>query len=223
MSESRQIEQKVNPMRVPAHEGDYNRQTDSPKSDGWACTAVTAYTVCICALAAASIVWFVYAIIALSNSSASEFKETCSESNIWASLLVAAISVGLSNLDNVCGTRDEDGKKRPNIVVIVIQLGSTTFSSVEVFRGCAMDHLRDALAYKLQFWMVVITYGIWAIGVVAVCGLCVVACREDDEERRKRMARAEQISQQLTDIQLRLDEAGGKQSVVPVSNHVESV
>ena len=202
MSESKEIEHKMNPMRVPTKDEDYNRQTSSPGCSS--CTTAVAATVCIGAVMAASIVWIVYAIIALSGTTPSDYQDTCPSSNIWASLLGAVISIGLSNLDNMCGSRDEHGTKKPNVVIIVIQMGSATFSSVEVFRGCAMEHLNNTLAYKLQFWMVVITYSIWAICVITACGLCYVACREQGEEHRRRQALGTEIIQKLDTIKLDL-------------------
>jgi hypothetical protein len=212
MSESRHIENNMQPQLAHLDFDQANLlHQDLPRvgTARLAIGAAGAATACIGALVVASIVWFVYAIISLFGTSSADFQDTCPASNLWVSLLVAVISNGLSSLDNMCGNRDKDGKKKTNVVIIVIQMGSVTFSSVEVFRGYAMDNL-NGTPYKLQFWLVVITYSIWSLGVIAACRLYAVDCRERDEERRRHNVRAS-IIQQFDDININLEKSKAAQ------------
>ena len=212
MSDSRHIENNMQPQLAHLDFDQANLlHQDLPRvgTARLAIGAAGAATACIGALVVASIVWFIYAIISLFGTLSADFQDTCPASNLWASLLVAVISNGLSSLDNMCGNRDKDGNKKTNVVIIAIQMGSITFSSVEVFRGYAMDNL-NGTPYKLQFWLVVITYSIWSLGVIAACRLYAVDCRERDEERRRHNVRAS-IIQQFDDININLEKSKAAQ------------
>lgn len=163
MSQRTQNEQNVNRIDASNDDPEYNNKADMVEPVKCESTVGIAMMVSTCVLIAATIVWIVYAIIALSNSSPSEFQSTCSDSNLWTSLLVSVISICLTILDHVRGSINENGDKKTNVVLVVLQMGSVIFSSIDVFRGCAVKHLSDTLAYKLQFWNVVITYGIWGL------------------------------------------------------------
>ena len=130
-------------------------------------------------IAMVGIGWIIASSIALANSSIAEFQDDCSESNIWISLLVMIISVGLGMLDSWCGKRDENNKRQPNVIIMAVGLGSQIFSSIEVFDGCAMEKLNNTLVYQLQFWMVIIVYALYGILILSVFVLCCICCKEE--------------------------------------------
>ena len=130
-------------------------------------------------LTMATIAWIVVSSIALGQSSIAEFQENCSGSNIWVSLIVMIIAVGLGMLDNWCGKRDENNKRQPNILIMAIGLGSQIFSSIEVFNSCALNKLDDTLVYQLQFWMLIVVYSLYGIMILAGIVMCCICCREE--------------------------------------------
>ena len=130
-------------------------------------------------LAAVSIGWIVVSSIALTQSSIAEFREDCSGSNLWVSLIVMVIAVGLGMLDSWCGKRDENNKRQPNVIVMAAGLGSQIFSSIEVFNSCAMASLNHTLVYELQFWMLIAIFSLYGIMILAGCVMCCICCKEE--------------------------------------------
>ena len=136
-------------------------------------------------LTLASIAWMIASSIALAQSSIAEFQEDCPGSNIWVSLIVLTIAVGLGMLDNWCGKRDKDNKRQPNILIMGFGLGSQIFSSVEVFNGCAMNNLNETLVYQLQFWMLIVAYSLYGLLILGLMVMCCICCREEAAYKTK--------------------------------------
>lgn len=130
-------------------------------------------------LTLASIAWIIISSIALNQTTIADYREECSGSHIWISLLVMIIAVGLGMLDNWCGKRDDNNKRQPNILIMAIGLGSQIFSSIEVFNTCALNKLDDTLVYQLQFWMLIVVYSLYGIMILAGIAMCCICCMEE--------------------------------------------
>ena len=139
------------------------------------CGIICGYLVLIMAL----ITWMIASSIALSQSSIAYFREECTNTNIWVSLLVMIIAVGLGMLDNWCGKRNENNERQPNILVVAVGLGSQIFSSIEIFNSCAREQLEQTLVYQLQFWMLIVIYSLYGIIIIAGIVVCCICCREE--------------------------------------------
>lgn len=152
---------------------------------------------CMLLLRSISLFWFVYSIIALSQTSNQDIRDTCSGSNIWISLLVAVIGNGLAMLDNICGKKDENGKHQQNVIIVGINIGALIFATVEVYKTCALDNLSETIIYQLQFWLIVIVYSIYAIIIfVGIVLCCCCAC----EESKTKITDNEYLDNIFTDV-----------------------
>lgn len=125
-----------------------------------------------------SMFWFVFSIIALSQTSNQDIHDTCSGSNLWISLLIAVIGNGMAILDNICGKKDEDGEHQPNVIIVGLNIGALIFVTVEVYKTCALDNLSETIIYQLQFWLIVVVYSIYSIIILVGCCLCCCISRE---------------------------------------------
>lgn len=130
-------------------------------------------------LTAASVGWIVVSSVALSKSSIADFREDCSGSNLWASLMVMVIAVSLGLVDRWFGKRDEDNNREPNILILAISSASQIFSSIEMFKSCALANLNHTLVYKLQFWMLIVSFSLYGIIILGGCVMCCICCKEE--------------------------------------------
>ena len=180
---------EVVPIAVPKQE---NNVVSQPQNDFTAIKQMidniddsnNAATICcfMCVhllLNAASVGWIVVSSVALSKSSIADFREDCSGANLWASLMVTVIAISLGLVDRWFGKRDEDNNHEPNILILAISSASQIFSSVEVFNSCALTSLNHTLVYKLQFWMLIVSFSLYGIMILAGCVLCCIYCKEE--------------------------------------------
>lgn len=130
-------------------------------------------------LTTASVGWITVSSVALSKSSIADFREECSGSNLWTSLMVMVIAVSLGLVDRWFGKRDEDNNHEPNILILAISSTSQIFSSIEVFKSCALANLNHTLVYKLQFWMLIVNFSLYGIIILGGCVTCCIYCKEE--------------------------------------------
>lgn len=130
-------------------------------------------------LTGASVAWITVSSVALSKSSIADFREDCTGSNLWASLMLMVIAVSLGLTDRWFGKRDEDNNREPNILILAISSASQIFSSIEVFKSCALANLNHTLVYKLQFWMLIISFSLYGIVILGGCAMCCIYCKEE--------------------------------------------
>ena len=168
-------------------------------------------------LALVTIGWIVASSIALSQSSISEFREDCSGSNLWVSLLVLVIAVGLGMVDSWCGKRDENNKRQPNVLIMAAGLGSQIFSSIEVFNSCALATLNHTLVYELQFWMLIVTFSLYGIMIVGGCVMCCICCREEAAYKTPSQT-DEEIANTFANLQATIDNLKKGETVIGDNN-----
>ena len=107
------------------------------------------------------IVWLIFAIKALNNTSNEDIKDTCKKSDIWVTMLVIVVISGctmISSLTN--GKKEEENEEETSpskIVLGVLQFCSqaalTIWVGLELNTNCAKNNLSDENIYiLLNYW-----------------------------------------------------------------------
>ena len=161
-------------------------------------------------LTAASVAWITVSSIALSKSSIADFREDCTGSNLWISLMVMVIAFSLGLVDRWCGKRDEDNNREPNILILAIGSASQIFSSIEVFNSCALSNLSHTVVYMLQLWMLIISFSLYGIMILAGCAMCCICCKEEAAYKTSRENSLVDVTNAFATLKETLEEDKGK-------------
>ena len=107
------------------------------------------------------IVWLIFAIKALNNTSNEDIKDTCKKSDIWVTMLVIVVISGctmISSLTN--GKKEEENEEEtsPSKIVLgvlqfCLQAALTIWVGLELNTNCAKNNLSDENIYiLLNYW-----------------------------------------------------------------------
>lgn len=161
-------------------------------------------------LTTASVAWITVSSIELSKSSISDFRKDCTGSNLWISLMVMVIAFGLGLVDRWCGKRDEDNNREPNILILAIGSASQIFSSIEVFNSCALANLSHTVVYKLQFWMLIVSFSLYGIVILGGCAMCCICCKEEKAAYKTSRENSLDVTNAFATLKETLQEDKGK-------------
>lgn len=115
---------------------------------------------CICIILG-YIVWLIFAIKALNNTSNEDIKDICKKSDIWVTMLVIVVISGctiISSLTNSKKNEDNEEELSPSKIVLGIlqfclQTALTIWVGLELNTNCAKNNLSDENIYiLLNYW-----------------------------------------------------------------------
>jgi len=125
----------------------------------------------------------VYMIIGLSETSNRDIQETCSDNNLWTSMLASFIIVSLST-SNTAKSQYETQKSEQNISVYLCSLIINTTCLIwiynNLFTDCIHENFHDTTLYtiaNIQFYTYFIVTFIYTVIIsVTLIILCYVSC-----------------------------------------------
>jgi hypothetical protein len=115
-------------------------------------------------------VWFILAIIALSNEKIKDINQECPNSRIWPCLCTM---VGICGISLIFESRSNVSKnKNLNIWGLCLNIACFIWMTIEIFDNCAKNNLTNYEIYKLLF----IFYWIYVGGFCLLFILCICMC-----------------------------------------------
>ena len=122
-------------------------------------------TIIIAGIILGWIVWSIFSIIALSSKSINDYKEKCSNSNIWVLLLILVI---VGNI-GIFTKKKKDDESKNYIIETCFSIGLFIWSGIELYgNDCAIDKLSNSTVYILvesMFWFTGAVYLILILSI----------------------------------------------------------
>lgn len=115
---------------------------------------------CICIILG-YIIWLIYAIKALNNTSNEDIKDKCKKSDIWVTMLVIVVISGCTILSTLIkGKKEEETEEEftPSKIIVeflqfCLQITITIWVGLELNTNCAKNNLSDENIYiLLNYW-----------------------------------------------------------------------
>ena len=123
------------------------------------------------------IMFYVYAILGLIQTSHDDIRDVCHASNIWVYVLVGLILSALSVGSGSSSSNREAGDEYrlpPSLIIVVSQFTAfIIWGAFEIFSPCVRDHFQHTLLYNvaLSYWIFCII-GI-SVVLTIICGTVV--------------------------------------------------
>ena len=120
------------------------------------------------------IVWLIFAIKAISNTSNRDIKNECKNSDLWPLMMTIIVVSSCSILGLLLNNNKDDDKSSENTVSACIksclQIGLLIWCGIELNASCVKDNLQDEMiTILLNYWFY---FGCVSSGLLVVMGCC---------------------------------------------------
>ena len=131
----------------------------------------------ICSLV---VVFYVYGIIALCDTSYKEVSTMCSDSNLWYFLLILLI-LNLSSSKSLVSKASKESNGCGSVIAFLIYMGYISWGTYELFGISCVDQLHDTLLWKMSLISVIINWSIMGLGCIGLCIFTTLSITSSDD------------------------------------------